>query len=94
MNKLVMPQINLNGSSPEFLMEQYTELHRALDAALGNAYAAMPHGRDYQLHDNYSEARRSYETFIASLNEYREDVMGIMEHIQDAIDERESRRKR
>lgn len=48
-NLLVLPQINLNGTSPDQLLEQQMEVNETLRAAIKAMVEATPNGRDFQL---------------------------------------------
>jgi hypothetical protein len=48
MNPLVLPQVNLNGTSREALVEQQCDVMHALQDVLTKMGAAAPNGRDYQ----------------------------------------------
>jgi len=45
---IVAPRVNINGTSPDVLLEQQNDVVVALQAVLVALQAAWPHGRDYQ----------------------------------------------
>ena len=62
MKPLVPPQINLNGTSREALVEQQADVVTALGALLKAMSDAFPNGRDYQLRPaEYAPAREAWE---------------------------------
>ena len=50
MTDLIPQVINLNGTSGESLLEQYSAILEALRTAQQAIQNGMPHGRDYQTH--------------------------------------------
>lgn len=49
MTPLVKPQVNLNGTSREQLVEQQADVMEALRGVMKAMCEAVPNGRDYQL---------------------------------------------
>ena len=65
---VVLPQVNLNGSSVDYLIEVYTKSIIDLKTAIASIEAINPHGRDYQILNNYSEARKEYDNYLSELD--------------------------
>jgi hypothetical protein len=61
MPALVMPQISINGSPREMLVEQQRKVMMVLDDVATAMSHAMPHGRDYQHRPyEYADARAAW----------------------------------
>ena len=74
MKSLIQPQINLNGTSKNQLLEQQVEVLEHFRRLLGAMVGATPHGRDYQLRpEEYQFARDAWlERYTALDAMYRE----------------------
>lgn len=84
MKPLVLPQVNLNGTSREALVEQQCDVMQALNALLKTMSDAFPNGRDYQLRPvEYAPAREAWEermhTVAAMCKEIETHAMAIQE---------------
>jgi len=61
MKPLVLPQVNLNGTTRERLVEQQCAVMEHLRATYAAMCEAAPHGRDYHLRpEEYHEARAAW----------------------------------
>lgn len=92
---LIKPTIHLNGSDPVRLKELYWEAQHAIGEALRKMYDASPNARDYypQGDGAYQKARAEDEERIRAVKRAQEDLMALYEHCDDAVHEREQRRK-
>ena len=87
MNPLIIPQISINGSPREMLVDQ----QRAVLAALLQAQHAMaqatPHGRDYQHRpDEYPAARDAWIERAVLVSELVQEITRHALKIQDDTD--------
>jgi hypothetical protein len=55
---LVLPRVNMNGTSKGELVSQLTDVTRALDEAVSLMAIARPHGRDFQTFSDGEERCR------------------------------------
>lgn len=60
----MVARININGTSPEVLIEQLMNLIEALRSVESALKTAMPHPRDYQTYDNDFEYRRDRKKWV------------------------------
>jgi hypothetical protein len=61
MRDLVRPQISINGTSRESLVDQQRDVLKAFDSLITAMSHAMPHGRDYQHRPaEYNGAREAW----------------------------------
>lgn len=60
---MIVPQVNLNGSSKQDLLDQQEGVYYAAIALIEKLAAAAPHGRDYQTmpEGSYQLARKKWE---------------------------------
>lgn len=70
MSAIIFPQVNLNGTSAEALLRQYTQAADAIRVAVNAFVDAAPHGRDYQtLPDGaYERARAEHRQHLIHLD--------------------------
>ena len=65
----ITPLVNLNGTSPQELIDQQSAVAEAADQLIKALAASMPHGRDYHLKpgpENWTElARREHAERIS-----------------------------
>lgn len=60
----------INGSSARVLVDQYMEVHRALEDAAAVMRKWQPHGRDYQIGPGvYMDDRREFERRLRLVEE-------------------------
>lgn len=75
---LIEPRVNLNGTSKESLVSQYTKVMRKLDDTLGLMGEAMPHGRDFQTMNNpefhAEKAREAWRERMQLIRELRNEI--------------------
>lgn len=71
----VCPTINLNGSSPDVLIDQLSDAVAAVRAALTAVAATRPHGRDYT--GMFTEALREHEERYRVLSGIDSDLSRI-----------------
>jgi hypothetical protein len=75
MKPLIQPQINLNGTAREQLVDQQLDVTHALDAALKAMSDAAPHPRDYQFRlDEYSAARNAWGERMQLIHNMRSEI--------------------
>jgi predicted choloylglycine hydrolase len=91
--KLMMPRVNLNGSSAEMLIRQRMDICHTLDKAMEKMYEGMPHGRDYQTYypDDAAKtnaAQIAWRERIDMLTSLKEELM------QEAISIQQQRQQR
>jgi hypothetical protein len=93
--KLAMPLVNLNGSSPQDLLDQLTEACLAVSAAREAVANAAPHGRDYQLNQgDYQLAREQHEARLVALKAINDELEAIAENVADQQAARQRQRGR
>ena len=78
----IYPKINFNGDSRETLQDMYIENIFAIDDAIRKVSSNMPNGRNYNKQE-YREARRQHEQQVEKLEEAREYMEDILEHLRD-----------
>ncbi len=74
---IVVPVINLNGTSPDQLIAECMEAREALRVAISALNRMMPHGRDYQ-----TEPRGVYESAAAQHRQRIAKVQTIYDELQ------------
>lgn len=75
MRPLVTPQINLNGTSRDALLNQQCKVLSAFDKLREAMSEAAPHGRDYQLKlAEYDDARAAWLERIEMLDAMRRQI--------------------
>jgi hypothetical protein len=80
---IVIPAVNINGTSRAELVEQQLTARHALDAAMLAMKAAAPHGRDYQTVDQSvfriarAEHGRRLQAIVALMSEYQQMAEAI-----------------
>ena len=84
MRSLVLPQISLNGTDRQSLVDQQSDVIRALDGVIHAMAQAMPHGRDYQFRpDEYPLARDAWvermSVMVGLKREIEQHGIAIME---------------
>jgi hypothetical protein len=85
MKPLVLPQINLNGTSRECLVEQQCSVVHVLHSLLKVMAQAYPNGRDYQLRPaEYAPAREAWEERMQTIENMREEIEAHALAIQDS----------
>lgn len=67
---MIYPQININGTSRQSLIEQYANAHYALEKAIDEIQKNVEvNGRDYQIRpEEYKLAREQHIEILQSLN--------------------------
>lgn len=82
---LTLPAINLNGSSPDVLVEGLREAVVALSAAIDAVAKTAPHGRDYQTLDDTAlpAAQHEHAERMASLHGVKAELEQIAIAILD-----------
>lgn len=84
------PILNINGTSPVDLLQQYIDAHHAIQEAVASMKLAMPHGRDYPRgQEDYAEARKTYLEYIAKVVEAQKYVFELMLVVHDQKSARE-----
>jgi hypothetical protein len=75
MKPLVLPQINLNGSPRERLVEQQCDVMDAVRALLKAMQEAYPNGRDYQFRPaEYLPAREAWDERMRQIYDLRKEI--------------------
>jgi hypothetical protein len=75
MKPLTLPQVNLNGTSREQLVEQQRNVMHALDALQKAMQEAAPHGRDYQPRPaEFKPAREAWLERMQVIGAMREEI--------------------
>ncbi len=83
---LTLPTININGSAPQVLADDYREAYAALCTAVDMLAACRPHGRDYQLApDTLKAASAEHEARITAVVAVRDDVSALVRHCLRAV---------
>jgi len=85
MKPLVLPQINLNGSPKERLVEQQCDVMAALRKAYEAMAEASPNGRDYQFRPaEYAGAREAWDERMLAIHLMLKDIEVHALAIQDS----------
>lgn len=80
---IVVPTVNLNGTSRQELVKQQLDAWHALEAAMTAMKAAAPHGRDYQTDDAVTfrvarfEHGRRLQAIVTLMSEYQQMAEAI-----------------
>lgn len=84
---LIEPRVNLNGTSKDELVRQYTKVMRKLSDTLGLMGEAMPHGRDFQTMNNpefhAEQARKAWRERMTIIRELRDEIAYFAISIND-----------
>lgn len=84
MRNLVLPQISINGTSRESLVNQQREVIEALDSVVAKMAEAMPHGRDYQHRPaEYAGARDAWCERLMAVVIFKDEITKHALAIQD-----------
>jgi hypothetical protein len=83
--EVIVPVVNLNGTSAEKLMEGYREALDALRTAISYMPSIEPHGRDYQTEERtvFSEAADQHRSRVKALEGVYQDIELIALAVQD-----------
>ena len=85
MNPLVLPQINLNGSPKERLVEQQCDVMHACSALLKALQEATPNGRDYQHRPaELQPALEAWSQRWVMIDDLRKEIEGFAISIQES----------
>lgn len=85
MKPLALPQVNLNGTAREQLVEQQCDVVVILRALLKAMAEAYPNGRDYQLRPaEYAPAREAWEERMQTIENMREEIEAHAIAIQES----------
>lgn len=90
-----VPTVHLNGTSGADLVEGYRLAHEAASKALDALHLhAAPNARDFypQGAGAFQFAQREHERRADALRSVMDDMQALAERVQQAIDERDSRR--
>jgi hypothetical protein len=75
MKPLALPQINLNGTSRNALVEQQCKVIHALDALHAAMSEAAPNGRDYQLRPaEFAPARDAWHERMNAVSAMHKEI--------------------
>jgi hypothetical protein len=86
---MILPNINLNGTSVNELLRAQYSMVKALDKALDTLGEIAPHGRDYLDSGTYEDARAQFERERAALLSLRKYHMEKYQALFDASQELE-----
>jgi hypothetical protein len=80
-----LPQINLNGTERNDLLQDYIKAKRALEHAVEALSACAPHGRDYQTLPNHESffyaAQREHTARILKVRQVLAEIETLAEHV-------------
>jgi hypothetical protein len=83
-NPLVLPQINLNGSPKERLVEQQCDVMHAITALQEAMQQASPNGRDYQIRPaELQPALEAWSQRWVMIDDLRKEIEAHAMAIQD-----------
>ena len=75
---MIYPQININGTHPDSLVDDYKEAYTALQNAIKALQKCMPHGRDYQINPAvYNDARQEHTDRIFAVSNVAADIIDL-----------------
>lgn len=83
---MIVPIVNLNGTSREELKEQFLEANRKAGELLKALAYAMPHGRDYQTAKDpmaFSQAAKEHTARLEAVRQIQNEMM----HLAMAVEE-------
>ena len=93
-----LPQLNINGTDGEALMNEYREAARALGKAIEALEAVTVHGRDYQTLANASsaasDAYREHRERLAKLRTVHGELQALYSDVYAQWDERQAAERR
>lgn len=86
---LALPTVNINGTSRDALIIDYSAALHALGLAMIRVEAVAPHGRDYQLAPHrYAVARTEHRERVSHLQFVIDELRVILEHLGTPDNER------
>lgn len=87
----VLPTIHLGGSSPRFLLEDYTAARNAVDEAVRKIIAIDLHSRDYHTQESgaFQKACQQRVSQLQRLDSVRNELVKIEEHIDKHLPKEE-----
>jgi len=84
-NPLVLPQVNLNGTSREELVSQQLRVMEALHSTYLSMNDAAPNGRDYQLRPaEFAPAREAWDARMLVVHNMLKEIEAHALAIQDS----------
>jgi|14BtaG_2_1085337.scaffolds.fasta_scaffold00130_4 hypothetical protein len=91
--KITLPKINLNGTSPETLYDEYNWAAIFVRKTMQSITAATFHGRDFQGNhpDDFNQAQFERAEILAKLDDALDYCMAWMENANEAIESRETK---
>lgn len=91
MAKLVVPRLNLNGSSKRCLMDGYLKVLEDLRQVQASLSKIYPHGRDYQTYlDSDERHKLAYEQHTAR-RQMLDQIYKEIEAIAEGVNEQQGR---
>jgi hypothetical protein len=89
------PTVHLNGTSGEMLLEGYKAAAIAVNEALCKLEESAPNARDYYVQGarEFSHAMDEHMLRCHKLTAVREELVGLLHHVQDQIDQRAAQRR-
>ena len=87
-DRLIVPQVHLNGDTEDTLMRGLEESHHVLNQALEVMRMMAPNARNYYTMGNhgYGEAADQYPEMCGRIADTQQEIIAIMEGIQDRKD--------
>ena len=91
--KITLPKINLNGTSPQTLYDEYRWAAIFVRKTMQSITAATCHGRDFQCNhpDDFNQAQFERAEILAKLDDALDHCMAWMENANEAIESRETK---
>lgn len=92
---MIFPQLNLNGTSADALVEQTAHARRALTNALHILQEAEPHRRDYftAALGAYGDAREEHVNRLKKIQSVLDDLQQIEMNVRGQRDERREQQR-
>ena len=81
--------LNLNGSSPERLIEDHRTILELVGDVLDKIGSIAPHGRDYQTHESgkaFDADRATYASQVSALNRIKNEITDSVIHLMNERD--------
>lgn len=82
-SETTFPNVNINGTSAESLMEQHLEIMHRCTLLIEAMSQAMPHGRDYATPDACTNARGEHRARMMEIETIRQCAEKIALNIQE-----------
>jgi hypothetical protein len=88
-NATIKPTVHLNGTSADALIEQYTNAHRAVEAAIMMVAENGPNARDYYPHGDlaWTSAASQHSVRLQALRRIANELRELAEYVYDQKEE-------